>query len=150
MTYSRAQRPIVAVIAGLVLLLAVATPASARVIFSDSRFTSETVAMLPPFTPVGLAFAPDGRTFASASSNGMIKLWDGETAAKKKILWGGKVLHALAYTPDSKWRNRAEFINGRAEIEAFLRRKWARELDYRLIKELWTFAGDRPAHISLR
>ena len=44
---------------------------------------------------------------------------------------------ALAYTPDSKWRNRAEFINGRAEIEAFLRRKWARELDYRLIKELW-------------
>jgi uncharacterized protein len=52
---------------------------------------------------------------------------------------------ALAYTPDSQWRNRAEFINGRAEIEAFLRRKWARELDYRLVKELWTFAGHRIA-----
>jgi nuclear transport factor 2 (NTF2) superfamily protein len=52
---------------------------------------------------------------------------------------------ALAYTPDSTWRNRAEFITGRAEIEAFLRRKWARELDYRLIKELWTFGGNRIA-----
>jgi len=52
---------------------------------------------------------------------------------------------ALAYTTDSKWRNRAEFITGRAEIEAFLRRKWARELDYRLIKELWTCAGNRIA-----
>lgn len=52
---------------------------------------------------------------------------------------------ALAYTPDSQWRNRAEFINGRAEIEAFLTRKWARELDYRLVKELWTFTGNRIA-----
>jgi nuclear transport factor 2 (NTF2) superfamily protein len=52
---------------------------------------------------------------------------------------------ALAYTPDSRWRNRAEFINGRAEIEAFLTRKWARELDYRLIKELWAFTGNRIA-----
>ncbi len=52
---------------------------------------------------------------------------------------------ALAYTEDSRWRNRVEFIAGRAEIEAFLMRKWARELDYRLIKELWTFAGDRIA-----
>ena len=52
---------------------------------------------------------------------------------------------ALAYTPDSRWRNRAEFINGRVEIEAFLRRKWARELDYRLIKELWTFSDNRIA-----
>ena len=52
---------------------------------------------------------------------------------------------ALAYTPDSRWRNRAEFITGRAEIEAFLRRKWYRELDYRLIKELWAFQGDRIA-----
>jgi nuclear transport factor 2 (NTF2) superfamily protein len=52
---------------------------------------------------------------------------------------------ALAYTPDSVWRNRAEFIAGRAAIEAFLARKWARELDYRLIKELWAFAGDRIA-----
>jgi uncharacterized protein len=52
---------------------------------------------------------------------------------------------ALAYTPDSRWRNRVEFPVGRAEIEAFLTRKWSRELDYRLIKELWTFAGNRIA-----
>jgi uncharacterized protein len=49
------------------------------------------------------------------------------------------------YTPDSLWRNRVEFPRGRAEIVAFLTRKWARELDYRLIKELWAFADDRIA-----
>lgn len=52
---------------------------------------------------------------------------------------------ALAYTPDSRWRNRAEFLVGRAEIEAFLTRKWAKELDYRLIKELWAFTDNRIA-----
>jgi len=52
---------------------------------------------------------------------------------------------SLAYTPDSRWRNRAEFVNGRDEIVRFLTRKWAKELDYRLIKELWTFVGDRIA-----
>jgi uncharacterized protein len=52
---------------------------------------------------------------------------------------------AAAYTPDSRWRNRVEFPAGRDEIEAFLTRKWARELDYRLIKELWTFGGNRIA-----
>lgn len=52
---------------------------------------------------------------------------------------------ALAYTPESKWRNRAEFITGRDQIEAFLSRKWARELDYRLIKEVWAHAGHRIA-----
>jgi nuclear transport factor 2 (NTF2) superfamily protein len=52
---------------------------------------------------------------------------------------------ALAYTPDSRWRNRAEFIEGRTAIEAFLVRKWSRELDYRLIKELWATAGNRIA-----
>jgi nuclear transport factor 2 (NTF2) superfamily protein len=52
---------------------------------------------------------------------------------------------ALAYTPDSRWRNRAEFVTGRAEIEAFLTRKWARELDYRLIKQVWAHAGNRIA-----
>lgn len=52
---------------------------------------------------------------------------------------------AGAYTVDSQWRNRAEFPNGRAEIVAFLTRKWGRELDYRLIKELWTFGGNRIA-----
>ena len=49
---------------------------------------------------------------------------------------------ALAYTPDSQWRNRAEFIHGRAAIEAFLQRKWSRELDYRLTKQLWAFGGN--------
>jgi nuclear transport factor 2 (NTF2) superfamily protein len=52
---------------------------------------------------------------------------------------------ALAYTPDSRWRNRTEFLNGREAIVAFLTRKWARELDYRLIKELWAFDGNRIA-----
>ncbi len=52
---------------------------------------------------------------------------------------------SLAYTPDSSWRNRAEFLTGRAEIVAFLRRKWARELDYRLIKEVWAYTDNRIA-----
>ena len=54
---------------------------------------------------------------------------------------------SLVYTLDSQWRNRTEFPRGRAEIVAFLIRKWAKELDYRLIKELWTFEGNR---ISVR
>jgi nuclear transport factor 2 (NTF2) superfamily protein len=52
---------------------------------------------------------------------------------------------ALAYTEDSVWRNRAEFLSGRAKIVDFLMRKWNRELDYRLIKELWTFRDNRIA-----
>ena len=52
---------------------------------------------------------------------------------------------ALAYTTDSQWRNRAEFPRGREQIIEFLQRKWARELDYRLIKELWAYAGNRIA-----
>ena len=52
---------------------------------------------------------------------------------------------SLAYTPDSVWRNRAEFLRGREEIVAFLRRKWTRELDYRLIKELWVAGESRIA-----
>jgi nuclear transport factor 2 (NTF2) superfamily protein len=52
---------------------------------------------------------------------------------------------ALAYTPDSQWRNRAEFVTGRAQIAAFLDRKWKKELDYRLIKELWAVEGKRIA-----
>ena len=52
---------------------------------------------------------------------------------------------ALAYTVHSRWRNRAEFANGRQEIIAFLKRKWTKELEYRLIKELWTFEGNRIA-----
>ena len=74
-----------------------------------------------------------------------------ETATQKVRMaedaWNGRdpAKVALAYTPDSTWRNRAEFLDGRAEIEAFLTRKWNRELEYRLIKELWTFGGNRIA-----
>ena len=52
---------------------------------------------------------------------------------------------ALAYTLDTEWRNRTEFINGRAEVVAFLKRKWASELDYKLKKELWGFRENRMA-----
>ena len=52
---------------------------------------------------------------------------------------------AQAYTEDSRWRNRQEFFSGRQAIVEFLRRKWTKELDYRLIKELWAFTGDRIA-----
>ena len=52
---------------------------------------------------------------------------------------------ARAYTSDSRWRNRSEFLNGGAEIVAFLQRKWVKELEYRLIKELWAFDGNRIA-----
>jgi nuclear transport factor 2 (NTF2) superfamily protein len=74
-----------------------------------------------------------------------------ETAAQKVRLaedgWNSRdpARVALAYSPDTYWRNRAEFIHGRDEAQAFLARKWNRELDYRLIKELWTFAGNRIA-----
>jgi nuclear transport factor 2 (NTF2) superfamily protein len=74
-----------------------------------------------------------------------------ETAAQKVRLaedaWNSRdpVKVALAYTPDSVWRNRAEFIQGRAAIEAFLIRKWSQELEYRLIKEVWAFTGNRIA-----
>ncbi|HVY17388.1 MAG TPA: nuclear transport factor 2 family protein [Rhodopila sp.] len=79
--------------------------------------------------------------------------FDAETAARKVRMaedaWNSRDPErvALAYTPDSRWRNRAEFFSGRAEIVAFLRRKWARELDYRLVKELWAQTGN---HISVR
>ena len=77
--------------------------------------------------------------------------FDREAAMRKVRLaedaWNGrdpgKV--ALAYTPDSVWRNRAEFFSGREAIVQFLQRKWARELDYRLIKELWAFHENRIA-----
>jgi uncharacterized protein len=74
-----------------------------------------------------------------------------ESATQKVRLaedgWNSRDPHkvALAYTNDSRWRNRSEFINGRNEIIAFLSRKWAKELDYRLIKEMWAFNGNRIA-----
>ena len=74
-----------------------------------------------------------------------------ETAAQKarfaEDAWNSRDPErvSLAYTPDSQWRNRVEFINGRAEIVAFLTRKWEREHDYRLIKEVWGFRENRIA-----
>jgi nuclear transport factor 2 (NTF2) superfamily protein len=74
-----------------------------------------------------------------------------ETAAQKVRLaedtWNSRDPQkvSLAYTVDSRWRNRSEFVNGRAEIVAFLTRKWSKELDYRLIKELWAFNENRIA-----
>ncbi|WP_299148097.1 nuclear transport factor 2 family protein [uncultured Tateyamaria sp.] len=80
---------------------------------------------LPPFT------AETAREKVRLAEDG----WNSRDAAKV----------TLAYTPDSKWRNRAEFPQGRVEIEAFLTRKWNKELNYRLIKELWAFGGNRIA-----
>jgi nuclear transport factor 2 (NTF2) superfamily protein len=76
-----------------------------------------------------------------------------ETAARKVRMaenaWNSRDPErvALAYSEDSRWRNRAEFFTGRPAIVQFLQRKWQTELDYRLIKELWAFTGD---HIAVR
>ena len=76
---------------------------------------------------------------------------DPELAARKvqlaEDLWNTRDPErvALAYTEDTVWRNRTEFLHGRAEVVAFLTRKWARELDYKLKKELWGFRGNRMA-----
>ena len=56
---------------------------------------------------------------------------------------------ALAYVPDSRWRNRSEFISGRQAIVAFLQRKWTRELDYRLVKEVWAFGENRASIVEI-
>jgi nuclear transport factor 2 (NTF2) superfamily protein len=74
-----------------------------------------------------------------------------ETAAEKARMaedgWNSRdpARVAMAYTEDSRWRNRSEFLQGRPAIEAFLARKWQREQDYRLIKEVWSFSGNRIA-----
>jgi nuclear transport factor 2 (NTF2) superfamily protein len=70
-----------------------------------------------------------------------------EKVRKAEDAWNGRDAQkvSLAYSIDSRWRNRNEFIHGREEIVAFLTRKWQHERDYRLIKELWAFTGDRIA-----
>ncbi|MGD1918446.1 MAG: DUF1348 family protein [Pleurocapsa sp.] len=83
----------------------------------------ETKPPLPPFT------LETAKAKVQAAEDG----WNGRNPEKV----------ALAYTIDSEWRNRAEFINGRDEIIAFLKRKWAKELDYRLKKRLWSFTDNR-------
>ena len=80
---------------------------------------------LPPFT----------RESAAQKARGAEDAWNTRDPARV----------ALAYTPDSRWRNRAEFLSGREAITAFLQRKWDRELEYRLIKEVWAFTDDRIA-----
>jgi nuclear transport factor 2 (NTF2) superfamily protein len=88
---------------------------------------------------------------AGAVSRPPLPPFTAETAAQKVRMaedaWNSRDPErvVLAYTPDSRWRNRVEFLEGREAIKAFLVRKWARELHYRLIKELWTFAGNRIA-----
>ena len=88
---------------------------------------------------------------SSAPSQPIVPPFTRETAVRKvraaEDAWNTRDPErvSLAYSPDSLWRNRSEFIHGRAEIVAFLTRKWARELEYRLIKELWAFAGARIA-----
>jgi hypothetical protein len=77
--------------------------------------------------------------------------FNAETAARKvraaEDAWNSRDPErvALGYSENSRWRNRAEFVTGRQEIVAFLRRKWARELDYRLVKEVWAYGGNRIA-----
>jgi uncharacterized protein len=80
-------------------------------------------------------FPPFDRASAVAKVRAAEDAWNGRDPLKV----------AAAYTPDTKWRNRNEFLNGRAEVEAFLARKWQAEREYRLIKELWSFDGARIA-----
>lgn len=82
----------------------------------------------PPFPPFTLETATQKVRIAEDS-------WNSCNAEKV----------SLGYTVDSRWRNRGEFLVGRQDIVAFLRRKWVRELDYRLIKELWAYTGNRIA-----
>ncbi len=87
----------------------------------------------------------------STASRPPLPPFTAETAAQKARMaedaWNSRdpARVALAYTPASRWRNRAEFLEGRPMIEAFLTRKWVKELDYRLIKEVWAFHGNRIA-----
>lgn len=96
---------------------------SSRVV--GKQGASEAQSPFPPFT----------RETAIQKVRGAEDGWNSRTPEKV----------CLAYTTDSRWRNRTEFINGRQEIIAFLARKWVKEIDYRLIKELWAFDGNRIA-----
>ncbi|HEU4535830.1 MAG TPA: nuclear transport factor 2 family protein, partial [Polyangiaceae bacterium] len=90
-------------------------------------------------------------TEPAAASRPPLPPFTAETAAQKARLaedaWNSRdpARVALAYTADSRWRNRSEFFAGRAAIEEFLKRKWQAELEYRLIKEVWAFTGNRIA-----
>src|SRR5512146_1412784 len=94
------------------------------------RATEEDSVSRPPLPPVNAETAAQNARMAEGA-------WNTRDPARV----------ALAYTEDSRWRNRSEFLQGRAAIEAFLTRKWSRELDYRLIKEIW---GCRENRIAVR
>jgi nuclear transport factor 2 (NTF2) superfamily protein len=105
--------------------------------FADAKLASLPLALLEPVT--GSADRPPVPPFTRESATQKVRMaedaWN--TRDPERV--------ALAYTADSAWRNRAEFLSGREAIVEFLRRKWARELDYRLIKELWAFVENRIA-----
>ena len=94
----------------------------------SSRYVAKLMTIRPPLPPFTLATAMQKIRMAEDAWNSR----DPERVS-------------LAYTEDSRWRNRSEFFSGRAAIVAFLRRKWSKELDYRLIKELWAFHDNRIA-----
>jgi nuclear transport factor 2 (NTF2) superfamily protein len=101
--------------------------------------TIQKMQLVDPAVPVGESTRPPLPPFTRESAVQKVRLaedgWNSRDPEKV----------ALAYTIDSRWRNRAEFVNGRQEIIAFLKRKWSKELDYRLIKELWAHDGNRIA-----
>jgi len=101
--------------------------------------TIQKMQLVDPAVPVGGSTRPPLPPFTRESAVQKVRLaedgWNSRDPEKV----------ALAYTIDSRWRNRAEFVNGRQEIIAFLKRKWSKELDYRLIKELWAHDGNRIA-----
>jgi uncharacterized protein len=92
-----------------------------------------------------------GNAMSDIESRPPLPPYTRESAIQKVRLaedgWNSRNPHkvALAYTADSRWRNRAEFVTGREQIAQFLDRKWKKELDYRLIKELWAVEGNRIA-----
>ena len=101
--------------------------------------TIQKMQLVDPAVPVGGSTRPPLPPFTRESAVQKVRLAeDGWNSRDQEKV-------ALAYTIDSRWRNRAEFVNGRQEIIAFLKRKWSKELDYRLIKELWAHDGNRIA-----
>lgn len=107
--------------------------------------------VVAPLLAAGEALAQAPRVADQPVHFGHVPPFTRETAIQKVRLaedgWNSRdaAKVATAYTLDTKWRNRAEFANNRAEAQAFLERKWNKELDYRLIKELWAFDGNRIA-----
>ena len=105
----------------------------------ETPLTTQQTQVPEPKTPAEIATRPPLPPFTRETAIQKVRLaedgWNSRDPDKV----------ALAYAIDSRWRNRAEFPHGRQEIIQFLKRKWAKELDYRLIKELWAFNGNRIA-----